>query len=732
MSQTVEARNNYKDISDLGYSQYTQSANPYYTNGVKLLESNQYTEAILEFKKALRKNPQDKSTRIQLVNAFILRAQYFNNQVKDYNKTANDLRSAIFYIKYYENAPVEQQYANNLHTMEHNLNNILYAINADQTPKGRYTMGKSLRAQGEFAAAIVEFQEAIFDKSCRKSALAGIGESYYTLNLYQQAINYLEQAVSLDEKNTRLQLKLAASYEKLGNTDKAIEHYNQALNNNADNQDVLTALENIWLEKIAQNPNNAEAHANLGAVYQKKKDFTAALKQYEKAEQLNPSNITTRLNLGTLYQAQKEYETAIEAYNTIIAYNPNFLQAYLYKAQCYKALGNKDAALQNFKLALNLDPTSQEIKEEIFKIKESTMTQEEKLEYLKQHMIKDPANTELAYRYAYEAHKAGKLEEAIQSYKTVLATDTDNENAYSNLAQAYQQKGSFDEARSILDKAKGLFPENETIKKQLASINAEATSLLYTKASTLFAEKKFEEAILLYKKISPATPESLIGLGACYQSLNDNATAADYYIKSLKLDPKNVDATYYAALAFSNIENFEKAKEFANKVLELDPKNQNAKELITYVIEQENTINTDKAVDLYDQKKYSDALALLTKVLQQKENDANAYYYRGMVYEAQKLYINAVNDYKKALEYNPQMIIANYSIAVNYDNLKQYKNALGAYKKYIDETTKIGETNDYTRYSARRIQDLQKYELTTTPASAKSTGTTKPAVKTGN
>ena len=103
-----------------------------------------------------------------------------------------------------------------------------------------------------------------------------------------------------------------------------------------------------------------------------------------------------------------------------------------------------------------------------------------------------------------------------------------------------------------------------------------------------------------------------------------------------------------------------------------------------------------------------------------------------MVYEAQKLYINAVNDYKKALEYNPQMIIANYSIAVNYDNLKQYKNALGAYKKYIDETTKIGETNDYTRYSARRIQDLQKYELTTTPASAKSTGTTKPAVKTGN
>ena len=32
------------------------------------------------------------------------------------------------------------------------------------------------------------------------------------------------------------------------------------------------------------------------------------------------------------------------------------------------------------------------------------------------------------------------------------------------------------------------------------------------------------------------------------------------------------------------------------------------------------------------------------------------------------------------------------------------------YKKYIAETQKIGETNDYTRYSARRIQDLKAYE----------------------
>ena len=734
LAQASNARDNNVDVSYQGYSDYPQNVSAYYTNGVKLLDAHKYTDAIVEFRKALRENPADKSSKIQLINAYILRAQYYNNQAKDYNRAANDLRSAIFYMKYYENAPVESQYTNNLHTMEKNLDSILYAINADKTPKGRYAMGKSLRAQGEFAAAVVEFQETLYDKSYRKSSLANLGEIYNLLNLNEQAVNYLSQAVHIDEKNANLQLKLAVSYEKLGQVDKALEHYNAALSGDGDKQEILMALENIWKQKIIQNPKDAEAYANLGAVYQKKNDFTSALSYYEKAELLNPSNITTRLNLGTLYQAKKEYQTAIEAYNTIIAFNPNFLQAYLYKAQCYKAMNDKESALKNYQLALNLDPTSQEIKEEIFKLKESSMTQDEKLAFLLKNLEKEPNNSDLAYRYAFELHKSGNLNEAIQYYKQVIKLDANNENAHINLAQALQQQSNFDEARMVLNNAKNLFPENQFIKKQLASIAAETSSILYSKASELFTQKKYQEAIALYKKISPETPEALVGIGACYQSLNDNATAAEYYAKSFGIDGKNSDTAYYAALAYSNVENFTKAKSFANKALGIEPQNKNAKELLAYVIEQENTINMDKAMDFYDKKQYSQALALLNTVVAQDPSDSNAYYYRAMVYDAQKQYKSAIEDYKKALIHNPQMLIANYSIAVDYDNLKQYANALSYHKKYLEETKKIGETNDYTRYSAARIQDLKKYETTTTPAAAKSTGTTKPAinVKTNN
>lgn len=701
---------NIIDISSYTQGTYSQQGSVYYNNGLSLMKENKYTDAITEFRKALRENAEDKSSRIQLVNAYLARAQYFNNKAMDYNKAANDLRSAIFYMKYYCTAPAEAQYIADINTMERNLDTVLYAINADQSPKGRYTMGKSLRAQGEFAAAVTEFQKSQTDTTYRKPSLANLGEIYYILNLNNQAVDYLKEAIVLDTKNNNLHLKLAGAYERLGKTELAAEEYNLALTKSGDNEEILMSLQNIWLQKVNDNPNDAEAHANLGAVYQKKKDYTNALAQYEKAEQLNPSNVTTRLNMGTLYQEQKEYETAIEAYDTILAVNPNYMLAYLYKAQCYKAMDNKDAAMQNYKLALNLDPSNQDIKNELFDMYETGMTPEEKLAYIQSQVQKEPMNADLIYKYAFELHKANKLAEAVPYYNQVIKLAPKNEDAYINLAQVYTQQGNYDKARALLTDAKGMFPENTLIKKQLASLDAQTTSLLYTNASKLFNEKKYQEAINLYAKITPQTPESLLGTGACYQAMGNNAQAASYYEKSLALDPKNADTAYYTALAYANLENYAKAKEFANKALAIDANHKTTKELMAYVTEQEGTAKTDKAIELIDKQQYPQALTLLNSVLSADPKNADAYFYRGMVYDAQKKYQLAINDYKKALQYNPQMTIANYSIAIDYDYLAQYSNALMYHKKYLALTQKAGETNDYTRYSARRIQDLKAYE----------------------
>ena len=55
----------------------------------------------------------------------------------------------------------------------------------------------------------------------------------------------------------------------------------------------------------------AEAHANLGAIYQKTDRIDLALAEYQKAQSLEPSNVNTRLNLGTLYQQKNDFEKQI-------------------------------------------------------------------------------------------------------------------------------------------------------------------------------------------------------------------------------------------------------------------------------------------------------------------------------------------------------------------------------------------------------------------------------------
>jgi len=695
--------------------QYSPMGTTYYNNGVQFLKSSKYDEAIIEFRKALRENPFDKTSRIQLVNAYIARAQYHNNKIMDYNKTANDLRSALFYLRFYNDEPVDVQYLSDVNNLEATLDNILYSMNADKSAKGRCTMGRSLRAQGEFAAAATEFRKSLMtDASCKKVALANLGEIYYILNLNAQAVKYLDEALVLDSENSALRLKLACAYERLGKLDLAAEQYNLSLEKSGNSADVLLSLENLWKQKITSNPNDAEAYANLGAVLQRKNDYTGALAMYEKAESLNPSNVNTRLNLGTLYQAKKEYETAIAAYDTILDVNPNFKLAYLYKAQCYKALGNKDAALENYKLALNLDPGNFEIKNEINSLYEENMTTEQKLDYYCAQLQQNPNNSEITYKYAYELHKAGKLRDAIYYYNQTINLDAKNEDAYINLAQAYKQQKDYGNASSTLAKAKSLFPENKTIKNQFASLEAETISLLYADASNFYADKKYLDAIETYKKIKPETPESLLGIGACYQAMNNYAKAAEYYVKSLEKDPNNAETAYYAGLAYSNAENFEMAKTYAKRTLVIDANNKNAKELMTYVIEQENTVKMDKAIELFEKEDYVQAMGLLNSVIAQDNTDSNAYYYRAMIYDNQKKYQLAINDYKKAIQYNPQMLIAYYAIAVDYDYLAQYSNALAFHKRYIAETQKIGETNDYTRYSASRIQDLKAYESKST------------------
>ncbi len=683
------------------YDDYSAPEGTYYQTGLNYLQNNQYTSAILEFKKALRENSNDLSSKIGITNAYISRAAYYNNKTQEYTKAANDLRSAVFYMKYYDDMANDYNTSQAMAAAIQNLDVILSSTNYDKSAKNRANTARNLRTQGEFAASAYEYFQLIDTPAYQKDANAAIGDIMTILGRGTKSVFYYERAVNMDSKNADLHLKLARAYDSIGNTDGAAREYNLALQNSSEQEDILASLEKIWMQKISLNNADAEAHANLGVVYQKQGKYDAAMAEYQKAESINPANVTTRLNMGTLYQYQKNYDGAISAYNSILQLYPNHVNAHIYKAQCLKELGRSNEAITEYRTVLAYEPQNTVAKQEIFDILKLTMSPQEVMTYLYQN---GSADSDSFYDFAYELHKQNKLDDAITFYNETIKLNPQKEDCYVNLSQAYRQKGDNQKALEVIQKAKAMFPSNKTVLNQYNSLVAEAASGLYADATNLFEQGKYQEAITKYLSIQPQTDESTLGVAASYQALENYPKALEYYKKALALDATNADIPYYLGSVYMNLNDYANAKTYLNKAIAMNPSNAQAKNLLKFVNEQESNSKLDKALDLYDKGNFLEALKLLNAIIAADVKNGTAYYYRGLVYDAQKKYNLAIIEYQTALKYTTDLYLAYYSMAVDYDTLGKYQLAKSSYQKYLASGP---ELNEYTKYARKRVAEIK-------------------------
>ena len=624
------------------FGQHYDAAQNYLTQG-------QYSSAITEFRKALRINFMDNSARIGLINSFLARATYYANQEKNYEKSANDFRSALFYLKMF---PVKDQAIQNSASMiasaNENLNQCLKVISFDKTAQSRYKKAEELRAIGNFSAAAFEFSQAAQNESLAGQANIQIADLMKLLGNEPRCADYYKTALSLKPNDSLLRMKYARTLDKLGRYDEAVEQYNAALATSKGDMEVLYALERIYLKKLAQTPNDAELHANIGAIKQAQGDFESALSYYGKAEQINPSNVNTRLNVGTLFQQKKDYIKAIKSYDSVLTLYPDNVQANLYKAQALSEMGNKKEALNLYKKVLTVDPANSVAKAEITGVLEDTMSPSEFIAYLSENSSSSKTTQNALYDYAYKLHKGNKIEDAITAYNAVIKSDSKNVDAYVNLAICYASKNDYKNAQSVLNQAKTLFPTNNLVLKTLQDVQKDNISTILAEASKSYEKKDYKNAIKQYLAVNPATEDSLLGVAASYQSLEDFENAIVYYKKAMEISPKNAEIPYYIGYLYSEQQKWKDAENYLKKSIALNPECE-AKNLLPYVMQNFTLTEYNDAVNLFEKNQFESALTKFNEVLSKESNNAFAYYYRGLIYDEQKKYNLAMNDYKKFL-----------------------------------------------------------------------------------
>ena len=673
----------------------------HYNMAQNYLMQNQYSSSIVEFRKALRINYLDNSARIGLVNAYLARATYYANQEKNYDKAANDFRSAIFYLKIY---PSKDQTVQNSLSMiasaTENLNQCLKVISFDTTSGSRYKRAEELRAMGNFSAAAYEFSKASESEKLAGDSNIQIADLLKLLGNEPRSADYYKAALDLKPTDGVLRMKYARTLDKLGRYDEAVVQYNEALANSKGDMEVLYALERIYLKKLAITPNDAELNANIGAIKQAQGDFETALSYYGKAEKLNPSNVTTRLNVGTLFQQRKEYQKAIQSYDSVLTLYPNNTQALLYKAQVYKEMGDGKTAFSLYKKILSIDPNNAAAKAEIAGVIKDTMSPSEYIDYL----AKNGSSSEL-YDYSYQLHQENKIDEAISGYKAVISKDSSNVNAYVNLAVCYASKNDYNNAVNTLNTAKAKFPANNLVLKTLQNVQQDSASTKLASASASYENKDYQQAIQQYLAINPPTEDSMLGAAASYQALNDYNSAIEYYKKAEQINPKNAEIPYYIGYLYSEQQNWSLAETYLNKAVQLNPQSE-AKELLAYVNQNGSLSVLNEGIELFEKNNFQEALAKFNTVIKKDARNAYAYYYRGLIYDEQKQQKLAINDYLSVLKYSNDFPIANYMLAVDYDSLNNYKEAFKYYQKFISAYT---TDDEYLKYAKSRMEELKPY-----------------------
>jgi tetratricopeptide (TPR) repeat protein len=159
------------------------------------------------------------------------------------------------------------------------------------------SLGTTLLSMGQENEAEAEFKKSLA-LAPDYAAASNLGVIYYNQRRFAEAAEMTERALQVNDKDYRLWNNLAIAYEWLGQPDKARQAFSQE----------LTRLEEI----APLRPDDAEVHANLGAMYSQLHLRDKAKMQLDAALALSPDDAGILGKAGEAYENLGERSLALE------------------------------------------------------------------------------------------------------------------------------------------------------------------------------------------------------------------------------------------------------------------------------------------------------------------------------------------------------------------------------------------------------------------------------------
>ncbi len=230
--------------------------------------------------------------------------------------------------------------------------------------------GRDHYEAGEYDKAEIFLTKAVKEGVRFADIMNMLGVIHHTKGQLALAQDYLEKAMVINPNYIEAALNLAVTYNDVGQYSKAKALYTHITGFQKNPEE---PIEPFAKGKIAN------MHADLGKAYAEVGDLEKSIEQYRQALDLCPDYIDIRTRLGQVLRDAGQPEVACEEFERVKVTKPKYVPARISLGITYLALGDRELAKREWEAVLDIEKNNLTANMYL-KIVEQMIAQEEALE----------------------------------------------------------------------------------------------------------------------------------------------------------------------------------------------------------------------------------------------------------------------------------------------------------------------------------------------------------------
>ena len=268
-------------------------------------------------------------------------------------------------------------------------------------------------------------------------------------------------------------------------------------------------------------------------------------------------------------------------------------------------------------------------------------------------------SAEDSLKIAWEYHQAGRLLEAENLYRQIVAAQPESANVLCLLGIAVRQQGKVAEAIDFYDRA--------------IAQNPDFVEAHLNKAQVLLDVGEYQRAIASYEQVIKMQPDCTLAynnLGWLKQQLGEIDSAILYYQTAFRLDSTMVETAHNLAHLFKQKNQLDEAVVCYQQVLQINPN-------LTHSLIGLGTI-------LQEQGKLAEAFNCYQQALGIEPNNPEAHNNVGASYHEQGNTKSAIFHYRQALNLKPDFVDAINNLAHALVDLGEFQEAFTYHNRALE------------------------------------------------